>query len=108
MIRFYLDENLSPDIAKQLEKRGIEVFTTQGLGTRGQSDLEHLKRAKELGCVLCTYDTDFLRLASEGIEHAGIVFGTLGQHFIGDWVKFLELVAMAMESEEMQNHVEYL
>jgi predicted nuclease of predicted toxin-antitoxin system len=86
-IRLYLDENLSPVIAQQLRRRGIEVFTTQELGTLSDEDINHLQRATEMGCVLCTHDDDFLRLASEGIEHAGIAFGDQNRHDIGDWVK---------------------
>lgn len=108
MIRFYLDENVSPEIAEQLRRRGIEVFTTQALGTLGDSDIHHLARATALEAALCTHDTDYLILAQSGIEHAGIVFGHSGQHGIGDWVKALELIALVYEADDMRNHVEYL
>lgn len=108
MIRFYLDENVSPEIADQLRRRGIEVFTTQELGTLGDSDLNHLMRASSLGSVLCTHDADYLALAQSGIEHAGVVFGRSSQHGIGDWVKALELIYLVYQPEAMQNHIEYL
>lgn len=107
-IRLYLDENMSPEIARQLRRKGIEVFTVQELDTLGDSDINHLNRAKEMGCVLCTHDTDYLRLAGEGTPHAGIVYGRSGDHDIGDWVKGLELICGVYTAEEMQNSVEYL
>ncbi len=42
--------------------------------------------------VLCTYDADFVALAATGTEHAGIVFGQADIHYIGAWVRFLELM----------------
>ena len=107
-IRLYLDENLSPRIAKQLRQRGIDIVTTQELGQRGDSDINHLERATNMKRVLVTSDTDFLRLASEGIRHSGIVFGIQEDHTIGDWVKSLELICLVYSAEDMNNHVEYL
>lgn len=107
-ISLYLDENLSPTIASQLRRHGITVYTVQELKVLGDSDVNHLARATEMGCVLCTHDTDYLVLAGEGIEHAGIVFGNQIQHSIGDWVKGLILVHAVYTPEDMKNHVEYL
>ena len=45
VISLYLDENLSPKIASQLRRRGITVVTAHELGTLGDSDDNHLKRA---------------------------------------------------------------
>ncbi len=108
MIRFYLDENVSPLVANQLRRKGIEVLTPQELGTLGDSDINHLNRATRLNCVLCTYDIDYLRLASQGNEHTGIVFGQMHQHGIGDWVNMLELIHAVYSADEMTNHIEYL
>jgi hypothetical protein len=107
-ISLYLDENLSPRIAKQLRQRGIAVVTTQEIGKRGDSDKSHLARATEMGCVLVTSDTDFLRMAAEGADHTGIVFGIQEDNTIGDWVKGLELICFVYTAEAMINHVEYL
>lgn len=107
-IRLYLDENVSPEIATQLRRKKIEVFTVQELQVLGESDESHLVRATALGCVLCTHDADYLRFAAQGIEHTGIVFGQMGVHGISDWVKGLELICAVYSAEEMHNHVEYL
>lgn len=107
-IRFYLDENVEVVVAEQLRQRGIEVFTVQELGTLGDSDLNHLSRATELGCVLCTYDVDYLALAAQGVEHAGIVRAQFARTIIGDWIERLELIHGVYTAEEMRNRVEYL
>ncbi|MBK7896459.1 MAG: DUF5615 family PIN-like protein [Candidatus Promineifilaceae bacterium] len=107
-IRLYLDENLSPKIAKQLALRGIDALSVKDLRKLGDSDENHLVRATRLGRVLVTADVDFLRLAADGTAHAGIVFGLQSEHSMGDWVKKLELICFVYEPSEFENHVEYL
>lgn len=107
-IRFYLDENLPVAIATQLKSRGIDVVTVRDLGLLGDSDENHLQRAAEMGRVLCTHDNDYIELASDEFEHAGIVFGQQELHYIGEWVKYLELMHAVYTPEEMKNRVEYL
>ena len=107
-IRLDLDENVSRTIAQQLRRRNIEVFTTQELGTLGDSDINHLRRATDMGCVLCTHDSDYLSLAAQGIDHAGIVFGDPNRHGIGAWVKALEALCFIYTADDMRNTVEYL
>lgn len=107
-LRFYLDENLSIEIARQLRTRGIDVVTVRDLGLLGDSDENHLQRASHMGYVLCTYDTDYIQLATSGIEHTGIVIGQPELHYIGEWVKWLALMHAVYAPEEMYNRVEYL
>ena len=107
-LRFYLDENMPVAIAEQLQKRGIDAVTVRDLDCLGDNDLRHLRRAKELGRVVCTNDNDFLELANSGIEHAGIVFGEQDVVFIGTWVNFLELMHGVYQPEELENRVEFL
>jgi predicted nuclease of predicted toxin-antitoxin system len=101
--RLYLDENLSPKIAEQLKLRGVDAVCVRDLGKLGDSD-----RATTLGRVLVTSDVDFLRLAADGADHAGIVFGVLDNHTLGDWVKKLELICFVYSPEEFLNHIEYI
>lgn len=61
-IRFYLDENMNPAIAEQLAKSDIDVVTVRDIEQLGDRDINHLQRATEMGRVLCTHDTDFLKL----------------------------------------------
>lgn len=106
--RFYLDENVPVVVAEQLRARGIEAVTVRGLGLRGDADVNHLQRATEIGYVLCTHDADFIDLAAQGIDHAGIVFGQQDRHGIGEWVKSLELIHAVYTAEELRNRIEYL
>jgi hypothetical protein len=107
-LRFYLDENLPVEIARQLQSRNIEVVTVRELGALGDSDENHLTRATQMGYVLCTYDTDYVALATQGVEHAGIVIGQPESHHIGEWVNWLELMHAVYTPEDLHNHVEYL
>lgn len=107
-ISLYLDENLSPKIARQLRLRGIDAVCVRDLGYLGEEDRNHLERATRLKRVLVTADIDFLQMVQEGQPHAGIVFGVQQSHNIGDWVKRLELICFVYTHADMQNHVEYL
>lgn len=102
--RFYIDENLSPEIVNQLRLSGINIIR----GSLGADDPEHMKRAIALGRVLCTEDDDFLKLAATGIEHAGIIKGEQDDHSVGDWVKYLQLVYEVQSAEEMRNTINYV
>jgi hypothetical protein len=106
--RFYLDENVPVQVARQLKFRGIDAVTVRDLGLLGEDDINHLHNATELGYVLCTYDADFLQLASSGLEHSGLVFGQQDIHYIGEWVNFLTLMHAVYTSEEMINRIEFL
>ena len=108
VIRFYLDENIPVVVATQLRRRGIEVVTVRDLDLLGDSDVNHLQRARMMGYVLCTHDADYVELTVSGVEHAGIIFGQQHKHGIGDWVRFLELLHAVCTPEDMNNHIEYL
>lgn len=107
-IRFYLDENIPVVIAEQLELRGIQVYTVQVLDVLSDSDMNHLIRATQMVCMLCTFDNDFLRIARSGIDHAGIVKGVQVRHTIGHWVKRLMWLHSNYTAEDMRNHIEFL
>ncbi len=73
----------------------------------GKDDLFHLNYATQMGCVLCTYDSDYLQLASQGIEHAGVVFDVWDKHRVGDWIKVLSFIYEILIPDDMRNRVEY-
>ena len=102
-IRFYLDENLSPEIAKQLARHGIDAIRRP----LRIDDTSHLMRASALGRVLCTRDRDFVRLHAAGADHAGIIKG-MKHHTIGDWVNYLTFVHTICAPEDLRNNVEHL
>ena len=107
-LRFYLDGNRPVEIARQLQLRGIEAVTVRDLRRLGDSDPNHLLRATTMEMVLCTNDTDYIALAAAGQQHNGIVIGQQDVHYIGAWVRHLELMHAIYSPQEMRNHIEYL
>jgi len=107
-LRFYLDENMSIAIADQLKQRGIDAVTVRDLGRLGDTDDNHLLRATNMGYVLCTNDTDYVELATQGSQHAGIIIGQQEKHRVGDWVKGLTLYHAVYTADDMINRLEYL
>ncbi|MFP4322892.1 MAG: DUF5615 family PIN-like protein [Anaerolineales bacterium] len=107
-IRLYFDESVEIKAAYQLAQRGLDVVTVRDLGLLGDSDENHLQRATQMGRVLCTYDSDFLRLAAEGMKHVGIVYAREHMTGIGDWVRSLEHLHNTRNADDMRNHIEYL
>ena len=95
---------LSPKIVEQLKKQDIEVIR----GPLKTDDAVHLARATEMGRVVCTEDRDFLRLSSQGIAHAGIIWGEQDKYSIGDWIRFLRFVHALSNADEMRNKVTHL
>jgi len=108
VLRFYLDEHLDVEIARQLKRRGIDVLTVSKLESFGEGDMQQLHRAIRMGRVFCTNDSDLVDIASQGIEHAGIVFGQQEKHFIGTWVKYLSSLHKDFRPDEMTNLVAYV
>ena len=107
-LRFYLDENVPVQVARQLKSRGIDAVTVRDLGLLGESDINHLRNATQTGRIVCTCDADFLNLDASGVRHAGIVFGKQDIHYIGDWVNWLTLMHAVYTDEEMLNRVEFM
>jgi len=106
-VRYYLDEHVAEAVATGLRNRGIDVLTLREAGMLGASDREHFLYAYEEGRVLVTYDDDFLRLADQTDEHAGVAFAPQGRS-IGELVGGRTLIAEGLEAEEMVGHVEFL
>jgi hypothetical protein len=107
-VRLYIDENLSPVIAQQLQLRGFEVLSVRDLGALGDSDPDQFARAQTIGCAVVTADADFLRMAARQSEHCGIIYGRQQGHSISDWVTALELICMIYTADDMVNRIEYL
>jgi hypothetical protein len=106
-VRYYLDEHIAEAIATGLRNRGIDVLTLIEAGMLGASDREHITYAYEEGRVLVTHGDDFLRLAAQTEEHAGVAFAPQSRS-IGEMVRGLTVIVEEMEAEEMEGHVEFL
>ena len=98
-LRFYFDESVELAVSEQLAAGGLDVVSTHSLQQLGDADPNHLARATEMGRLLCTYDQDFLRLASEGFEHARIIFAPHQKASIGGWVRELKALHAKMTAE---------
>ncbi|MBN1287015.1 MAG: DUF5615 family PIN-like protein [Anaerolineae bacterium] len=107
-IKYYLDENVPTAVARSLSARGIDAVTVRDSGVLGDSDVNHLVRARETGRVVCMHDADFLRLDAQGIDDAGIVFSPKGKANIGVWVRGLVALHARLSAEEMVNRVEFV
>jgi hypothetical protein len=106
-LRFHLDENVNPNVAQQLRRRGIEVTTTVDAGLTGRSDAEQLAFAGATARVLVTGDSDFLRLHNQGIRHSGLAF-CHATMTVGEIVGALALMSDTFGPEEMVRHLEFL
>jgi uncharacterized protein with PIN domain len=69
-IRFHLDENCDPRIAAGLRLHGVDVTTTPDAGLLHASDETQLAHAVAERRVIVTQDTDFLRIAADGLPAA--------------------------------------
>jgi predicted nuclease of predicted toxin-antitoxin system len=107
-IRFHLDEHVDPDVARAWQRYGIDVTTTVSAGLRSQSDMAQLNFAWREQRVLVTHDADFLRLADQGVPHAGLAYGVRVSRSLGEMIRSLILIYEVLTSEEMANRVEYL
>ena len=107
-IRFYFDESVELAVSEQLASGGLDVVSAHSLDALGDQDQNHLERATHMRRILCTYDADFLRLASAGSEHAGIIYANARKMSIGGWIRELRSIHARLTAEEMIGQVIFL
>jgi hypothetical protein len=107
-LRFYFDENVDLAVSEQLALAGLDIVSAHSLDQLGDPDPDHLRRAADLGRVLCTCDSDFVELAQAGAEHAGIVYGAMHRYTIGDWVHYVRRLHANRTAEEVWGQVFYV
>ncbi len=107
-IRYHLDEHINSVIARELRLRGIDVTTTVEAQLRTQTDNIQLAFASKERRVLVTHDDDFLKLAIENQNHAGIAYCHQTKHSIGKIIEILILMYEVYTPEDMINRVEFL
>jgi uncharacterized protein with PIN domain len=107
-IKFHLDENCDPRIARGLRLHGIDVTGAADAGLRQAVDQEHLAYAAAQRRVILTQDTDFLRIAASGQVHPGILFYPDQRRSIGEVIRAVHLYWELCEPEELANQVHYL
>lgn len=108
VLRFHLDEHLSPAIAAGLRRRGIDVTTTLEVGLQGADDTVHIAFALSAGRVIVTQDDDYLILHSQRVRHAGIAYCHQHARTVGQIISTLVLMWQVLDPHEMDNRVEYL
>jgi len=107
-IRFHLDEQVDPEIASQLSRRGIDVTTTVEVGLRTAKDESQFEFICQQKRVLFTHDQDFLIIASRTSAHPGIVYCKQRTRSLGEIIEGLVLIYEVYSPEEMVGNVEYL
>jgi hypothetical protein len=111
-LAFYMDVHVPAAITQGLQRRGIDVLTSQEDGTREASDEQLLSRATAMGRVLVSQDEDLLVVTAQwqaaGQEFSGLVFMPQEGGSIGRYVDDLELIGVCCTEEEMQSQVHYL
>lgn len=108
MLAFHLDEHMDHAIAHGLRSRGIDVTTTTEAGLLSADDSAHLDFALRERRVIVTNDADFLVIASQSADHAGIAYAPRGARSIGQILRHLCLMNDCLEPSEMAGQVEFL
>ena len=107
-----MDHHVPADITEGLRQRNVDVITAQEDGYSQMDDESLLARATELERVLFSQDRHLLvignRWLQTGREFTGLVYAHQLAITIGKAVRDLELMALALDSEDMRNRIEYL
>jgi hypothetical protein len=90
----------------------VGVITAFEDGAARWDDEKLLSRAAELSRTLFSQDEDLLTLThnwlNSGKDFAGLVYAHQQQITIGRAVRDLELIAKALEPEDMRNRIEFI
>lgn len=107
-LRFYLDENMDPEIAEQLRQRGLDVLAARDVSLLSVSDGVQLRYAAAQGRLLCTKDAGFADPANWEIDHFGIAYFPNANLGIGYAVTALLQLYRNETADSMKNSLRYL
>jgi hypothetical protein len=104
-VRYYLDEDISPKIAKLLRRHKVDCTSAHERGMAQSSDLEQLElAAKEERCLVTRNRDDFIRLTvqffNSQLPHHGVLI--IPYSYPGD--RF-SLIAEALKKYAQQHSV---
>lgn len=111
-IAVYTDEDVSTAVAPALVRRGLRATTWQDHGKARLSDEAQLRFARSIGAVLLTHNIhDFPRIHYEFMaraeSHSGIIVARQS-YSIGELVRRVLRLSVALSAEEMPDRLEYL
>lgn len=108
----YMDHNVVRAVVEGCRGMGLDVLTAFEDGWHERSDAEILERARSLGRVVFTQDTDFIALATErqslGTPFSGVVFGRHGSMSVRKVIGDLVLICHTSTAEELCNKLIWL
>ncbi|OGI13249.1 MAG: hypothetical protein A3I68_02355 [Candidatus Melainabacteria bacterium RIFCSPLOWO2_02_FULL_35_15] len=115
-MKLYLDENISPLVAKKLREKGFDVISVHENNTRSKSDIEQFELAIREKRAIVTYDViDFTDLAKGYIAkvkpHSGIILvsnKTIPQGNSKKLAVSLEKLLHHKEKDFLENRIVYL
>jgi len=111
-VGIYMDVHIPRAITNGLRLREVDVLTAQEDGTITLTDTELLDRATELGRVLFSQDDDLLVEANSrliaGVEFTGVIYSHQLSSPIGRCIEDLEIIAKALEPEDIANRIEFI
>ncbi len=111
-VALYMNQHVPRAITTGLRLHGADVLTAQEDNASRFSDSELLNRATELGRVLFTQDDDLLAEAVKrqrnGITFAGVIYAHQLRVAIGTCIRELDLIAKALEPEDLKNLIQFL
>lgn len=106
-VRFYSDEQIDPQIIKELRRLGIEALSCQEANNLGKSDVEQLNFSTQNDYIIISQDADFIDLHYQGFKHKGIVYATKRKSN-GLIIKNLQLIFELMTPEEMLDYLHFV
>jgi len=110
--KLYMDVHVPQAVTHQLRRRGVDVLTANEDGAATFDDDALLTRATQLGRVAVTQDIRFYARAqvwqAEGRTFAGLAFAHPLTITIGQFVRDLEILALASLDGECDNQVSRL
>jgi predicted nuclease of predicted toxin-antitoxin system len=111
-LRFYFDQHMPRAVVLGLQRRAIDVLTTQDEGTGRWRDERLLERSTELDRVFVTEDEDLLAIAHRWMEVArpftGLVRTREPKRLIGRTIEDLLIVAHCYDPQEIANQVVFV
>jgi predicted nuclease of predicted toxin-antitoxin system len=114
VLRLYLDADIDPLVARQLQTRGYDIVGAHDAGMARASDLEHLVYATHEGRALLTFNIDhFSELYDqwwhEQRTHFGIILSRQYQRAeIGELLRLVKNVLQLATQDDLANRLRFL